>query len=568
MKLPAPHLPGRWRHGVILGVLVVVCGVVVFRLISLMVLQRDFLLGQGQARSQRVLTIPAYRGMIMDRNGEPLAVSSPVAAIWANPQEVTATQQQLQHLAQLLQLNAADMMQKLHQSTQKSFIYLIRGLNPAIAEQVKKLDIPGIYQLREYKRYYPEGEVSAHVVGFTNIDDRGQEGLELAYNDWLQGVAGKRKVVKDRLGRVVEDLNLIKPPKPGHDLTLSLDGRIQYLAYRELADAIKKYQAKSGSVVVLKVDTGEVLAMANLPSYNPNRRPADTDGRYRNRAVTDIFEPGSTIKAFSIANALSGGAVTPDTVIDTSPGWIRLGANEVNDPHDNGPIDVTTILQRSSNVGVTKLTLAMPPASLYEFLSKMGFGRRTDSGFPGESAGRLTARKDWQPFTLATLAFGYGMSVTLLQLAHAYGIVANDGIMVPISLLKRGAPASAERVMSAQVAQQIRIMLESVVEPGGTATRAQVPGYRVAGKTGTVRIVGPNGYERNHHIGFFVGLAPASHPKLVVATELYDPRKVSYYGGIIAAPLFSKVMGGALRILDISPDSWTRRESLPQGAAQ
>lgn len=542
------------RHWFIVLVFVLIIGALVGRMFQLMIYQHHFLVRQGAARSIRVVTIPAYRGMITDRHGEPLAISSPVESVWLNPKEVKANNPKLKKLARLLDVSLASIRTKIITYPKREFIYVKRGLNPALAKRVAALEITGIYLKREYKRYYPEGEVFAHVVGFTNIDDKGQEGLELAYNQWLRGIPGKKRVVKDRLGHIVEDLDLIREPKPGHDLVLSLDRRIQYLAYRVLKNAVLKHHAKSGSIVVLDPRNGEVLAMANQPAYNPNNRPPDTDGRYRNRAVTDMFEPGSTIKAFSVANALDSGKYTPDSIVNTSPGWMILNGKRVEDEHDLGKITVTTVLQKSSNMGASKLTLSLPPNSLWHLLHSAGFGETTGSHFPGESAGRLPFHRKWAKITLATLSFGYGISVTDLQLARAYAALADGGLLRPVTFLRLNKVPPGKRILSKQVAKQILEMLQSVIEKGGTATRARVSGYHVTGKTGTTRMIGPNGYEKYHHIAMFVGIAPVSNPRLVISVEITDPRG-DYYGGYVAAPVFSKVMAGALRILNIPPDN-------------
>ncbi len=543
-----------WRHWLVIAVLLLVLTGLVWRMFQLMVVQRDFLLSQGNARSLRVVGIPVYRGTIYDRRGEPLAISTPVDSVVANPQEINLDDARLEQLAALLAVPSDQFKQRLAHNKQREFMYLKRTVEPALAKQVNALDIPGISLRREYRRYYPSGEIAVHVVGFTNIDDQGQEGLELAYDDWLRGEPGKKRVNKDRLGHVVEDLDVIQPARPGKDLVLSLDKRIQYAAYRELQAAMHKYQALSGSVVVLDVQTGEVLAMVNQPSFNPNQRPRQHTSDYRNRAVTDMFEPGSTIKPFAVALALASGSYEPHTLVDTSPGWINLDGNRVRDEHPLGVTDVTTILQKSSNVGIAKLVLSLPPDSLWELFNRMGFGAPTASGFPGESAGKLFKHAKWQPFTLATLSFGYGVSVTALQLAQSYVMLATDGIKYPVSFLRLREAPQGERVLKQNVAQAVLKMLETVSESGGTGTQAKVAGYRVTGKTGTVRMLGPQGYMRNHHIAIFAGTAPASHPRLVVAVVINDPLKVSYYGGWVAGPVFSKVMAKALRILDIPPD--------------
>lgn len=556
-----------WRYWTVIVSLILVGLALVVRVTYLAVFDRAFLLSQGNARSVRVVSIPAYRGMITDRHGEPLAISTPVDAVWVNPQEFSTSPVQLIQLAKFLDEPASSIETRVKDNDSKEFIYLKRGVNPAIATQIMHLGIHGIALKREFRRYYPEGEVTAQLLGFTNIDDQGQEGLELAYNTWLQGVPGKRKVIKDRLGRVVSDVNVIREPVPGKNLELSIDRRIQYLAYRDLKATVEQFHAQSGTIVVLDSRTGEVLAMASQPSFNPNNRPAIMDGRFRNRAVTDVFEPGSTAKPLSVANALiQNPKLTPDSLIDTNPGYMVLNGHVVRDEHpsNNGIATITRILQKSSNVGVTKLTLDTPPNSLRDFLSKLGFGQRTDSNFPGEVPGSLPSPTKWAPFTLATLSFGYGMNVTDLQLAAAYQVLANGGVKMPISLLKLNTKPEGTRVMPAKVAHDVVKMMEAVLEKGGTATRANIPGFLVSGKTGTVRMVGPHGYEKNRHIAFFAGLAPASNPRLVIAIEVKDPQP-AYYGGLVAAPLFAKVMGGALRLLDIPPDDLTpaERKDLP-----
>lgn len=553
-KLAVPMYP--WRFRFIVFLLVVGLFGLVFRMLDLNVLDQAFLLGQGNARMLRTVSIPAYRGMIVDRNNKPLAISTPVESLWLDPQTFAVTPDQLSQLANILNLSAAQLQQKIAQAKKdsKEFIYLKRRIKPELAESAKALNVKGVHFQREYKRFYPEGEMMAHVIGFTNVDDKGQEGVELSYNQALEGVPGKRRVVKDRLGHIVSVIGTLRQPRAGQDVTLSIDRRIQYLAFQALSKAAEEYEAKSGAVVVLDVKSGEILAMVNWPTYNPNNRPADTNGRYRNRAVTDVFEPGSTIKAFSVANALMHSDYTVDSLIDTSPGWMVVQGKTVKDVHPHGKLDVQGILQKSSNVGVSKLTFATPPDSLWQTLSDVGFGQDTGIHFPGESAGVLVHRHHWGKFVLATLAFGYGMSSTTLQLAHAYMVMAAHGVKRPLSLVKRETVPAGQQVIPANIADQIRMMLESVVEKGGTATRAQIPGYKVSGKTGTVRVVGPQGYIRNKHIGMFVGMAPASNPRLVAAVILREPAGWQYYGGLVAAPVFSTVVGGALRLLNVRPD--------------
>jgi cell division protein FtsI (penicillin-binding protein 3) len=523
-------------------------------MVDLMVVKRHFLVGQGDARMVRIIKTQAYRGMIMDRNGTPLAISTPVDAAWADPQSVKAlSPARLQHLAKILDMSETTLQRRLSYK-HREFVYLKRQLTPVEAENVQAMDISGVFLKREYRRYYPEGDVMSQVVGLTNIDDHGQEGLELAYNRQLEGIAGIKRVIKDRLGHIVSELQEIRVPKRGQDLTLSIDRRIQYLTYRALADGFKKFKPKSASAIVLDVHTGEILAMANLPSYNPNNRPKMHDGRYRNRAVTDVFEPGSTMKPFAVAVGLDSGKYTPDTIINTNPGWMRVGRNIVRDEHFKGEASVTKVLQISSNVGVSKMILSLPLNNLHDKLQELGLGQSTHSGFPGESSGYLPNPRQWKSFAAATLSFGYGVSVTTLQLAQLYATLGNGGIETPVSFLKQTQAPAGKQVMQPDTAHAILKMLETVVEPGGTAPSARVPGYWVAGKTGTSRIVGPHGYERHHHNAVFAGVGPASRPKIVVVVFMHDPQAGVYYAGSVVAPIFANIMSGTLRVLDIPPD--------------
>lgn len=525
-----------------------------YRMLELTLFDRAFLSGQGKARSIRVINTPAFRGMIVDRNNSPLAVSTPVDSVWANPKDIELSQENLTQLSQLLKLPAAEIEKQINSHKTKQFIYLKRGVTPDIADQVKALLIPGVYLQREYRRYYPEGEVASQLIGITNIDDQGQEGLELAYNSWLDGTPGRERVIQDLHGQVVASLGEMQKQKPGHDLKLSIDRRIQFIAYQAIKEAAQKFQAKSASVVVMDVKTGEVLAMANTPSFNPNDKNQAFNSGFKNRAVTDVFEPGSTIKAFSITSALDSGKYTPETEVNTNPGYFKVGRNWVRDELNYGDLDVTGVLQKSSNVGVAKMTISLPGDQLWSVLNRVGFAQRTDSGFPGEASGTLIHQTNWKPFTLSTLAFGYGISVTTLQLAHAYSAIANHGKLVPVTLLKRNKPVKGEQVLNKSTTNEMLAMLESVVAPGGTGQRARVPGYRVAGKTGTARLAGPNGYYQHRYVGSFVGIAPVSNPRIVVAVVIMDPQGKEYYGGLIAAPAFAKVMSSAMRILNIAPD--------------
>lgn len=531
--------------------------ILIWRMVDLTVLHRQFLKGQGDARSLRVQTIPAYRGMITDREGTPLAVSTPVRSVWVNPKEFAPTPNQMAQLAKLLDLPAKSLSAHVNKSSSREFVFIKRQLHPSIAKKIEELNIAGINFQEEFKRYYPEGDSTAQLLGFTNIDDVGIEGLELAYQDWLMGLPGKKRVLKDRTGRIIEELGVIKEPRPGHDLVLSIDRRIQYLAYHELNNTLNKFAAKSGSVVVLDSQTGEILAAANAPSFNPNARSHYTRDSYRNKAITDTFEPGSVMKAFSIASALSSGLVKPDNIIDTRPGWMTVAGHAVTDIHNYGVLDVTGVLQHSSNVGVTKMILLSPPEQLIGLLQRSGFGQRTESGYPGESDGNIVKVKDANPFVLATVSFGYGMSSTALQLAKGFLIFANHGKLLPVTLLHGTPQEKGEQVIDETTANQVLAMLEAVLGNEGTGKQARIPGFRVAGKTGTARIAGKNGYKDKRHIASFVGIAPVSNPRLVVVVVIHEPTRNSYYGAAVAAPLFAQVMSGSLRILDVPPDKTT-----------
>ncbi len=546
-----------WRVFFILLLFALAAVGLVSRLIYLNIIDRPFLLSQSKSRIMRTLTIPAYRGMIVDRLNSPLAISTPVTTICANPKLYNATLKQSALLAKALRVNNAVLHQKISraQKLHKEFLYLKRRLSPAVAKKIIKLNIPGVFSLQEYKRYYPEGAVAAHVVGLANIDDQGQEGLELAYNRWLSGQAGKKEVIKDRLGRTIANVGLLKKPEQGKELVLSLDHRIQYLAYRTLKAQVKKYHAKSGSVVVLDAKTGEILANVNQPSYNPNDPYKKHDGRFRNRALTDIFEPGSTMKPFTIALALDSKKYTPDSTVDTNPGRMLVGGYTIKDDGLNyGVINLTQVLQKSSNIGAAKIMLSLSPMRYWELLRQFGFGQRSATGFPGEVSGTLVARQNWYPSVVATLAYGYGIAVTALQLAHGYQILANHGIKMPLTFLKRHTAISGTRVIAAKVANEVVKMLETVVQKGGTGWRAHINGYRVAGKTGTAYIASKAGYDKHRFIASFVGVAPVSNPRLVVAVIIRDPQQ-QHFGGIVSAPVFAKVMSGALRILNIPPDN-------------
>lgn len=547
----------RWRFYLVLSLIVLAALVLVGRIVDLVIFDQPFLRHQGDERALRMVNTPALRGMIVDRNGFPLAVSTTVYSAWINPKEFNPSKQEAADLAKILQIKSKEIVsiENANQKKKREFAYIRRGLSPEVSNKLKALSIPGFYLQEEYRRYYPEGEIMAHVLGFTNVDDKGQEGLELTYNNWLQGEPGKKWVAKDRLGRVIATIQTIQEKKPGHDLVLSIDRRIQYLAYRELLAGVQENEAHSGSVVVLDAKTGEVLAMVNQPSFNPNKRPVKMTENIRNRAVTDIFEPGSTAKAFSVAVALASGKFKPNTVIDTYPGWFRVGHNIVKDHESHPFLTVTEVLQKSSNVGVAKMLLTLPPERLWNLLHNVGFGEATGVGFPGEQSGVLVARQRWGQFVYATLSIGYGFSTTTLQLANAYNVLANAGMKKPVSLLKLEKPVTGERVMNGKLAKQILFLLENVVNKGGTAEQAKVEGYRVAGKTGTAVMVGVGGYQKHHYTSSFVGIAPITNPRIVIAVVIHDPRGKHYYGGQVSGPVFQKIMEGTLRILDVPPDA-------------
>lgn len=536
------------------GLLLLFTLILIARMVDLTFFKRTFLRQQADARTLRFLGDPAFRGIISDRNGYPLAVSAPVISLWADPQVFRPEGNTLTRLATLTGLPVKQLRNTLVKA-HGHFVWLKRGLPPERAAAIQALETPGLYVQQEYRRFYPEGAVTAHVLGFTGVDEHGQEGIERVYDKWLAGTPGRREVIRDRAGRVVEELKVIQPREQGHDLSLSIDRQIQYLAARELASGVRENLAASGSIVVLDVTTGEVLAMVNQPTFNPNRIRRGEQDHHRNRAVTDLFEPGSTIKTFSMASALESGRFTPASRINTYPGWMRVGHRLVRDEHNNGELSLTQILQLSSNVGMTKVILSLPPDQLPKLLKRVGFGELTASGFPGEQAGRLPDRPVWKPFPLATLSFGYGVSVTALQLAHAYAILANKGVKIPVSLLKVTAPPKGEQVIDPKIAGEVLKMLQQVLEKGGTGHAARVAGYQVAGKTGTAWRVGRHGYEKHRYTSSFVGIAPASRPRLVVAVVIHDPGGKQYFGGAVSGPVFEKVMQGALRILAIPPDA-------------
>ncbi len=548
-----PDFSKRWT--VLLGALMVGMVVLIVRAVNLQVLDRQFLQHQGDMRHVGLLQVPAHRGRILDRNGELLAISTPVKSVWVNPKEFEAGEKGIKALGDVLGLSAKDLHRRIDDSS-RGVVYLKRRISPELADQALALGLPGVYADREFRRFYPAGEVTAHLIGFNGIDDQGQEGMELAYNDWLKGVPGSKRILRDGKRRVIEELEDVRLPVPGKDLSLSIDQRLQYLAYRELKKTVLQHRAKSGSLVLLDAENGDVLAMVNQPSFNPNSRAKISGSVSRNRAITDVFEPGSTIKPFAVACAMELGKVRPDTIIDTNPGQLHVGSNVVRDVHNYGVLDVVHILQKSSNVGVSKIVLNLPSKKFWAFYNNLGFGQPLETGFPGESSGHLSANhQDWRPFQQATLSFGYGLSTSVLQLGRAYLALANEGVIPMVSLLKRDKPVETHQIMSARTANSVRSMLEHVVSREGTALKASVAGFRVAGKTGTVKkISGHGGYTASQYLSVFAGMAPASDPKLVMVVMIDEPSAGEYYGGAVAAPVFSAVMEGALRQLNIPPD--------------
>jgi cell division protein FtsI (penicillin-binding protein 3) len=523
------------------------------RAVHLQVLDEQFLVEQGEARHLRVEQIAAHRGSITDRNGEPLGVSSPVDSVWVNPRELAESGADVNDLAKTLGVDAGELMRKVSRSTDRSFLYLRRHMNPAAAARVEALHVPGVYLQREYRRFYPPGEIVGHLLGFTNVDDRGLEGLELAFDDWLAGKPGAKRVLRDRFGRSVEDVESIEPPRPGRTLVSSIDLRIQYLGYRALKATVQERHARSGSVVVLDTTTGEVLAIANQPGFNPNDREQYAASRYRNRAVTDMFEPGSSFKTVVMAAALESGRYQPNTLVDTTP--VTVGSKRIEDKHPLGIIDATTILAKSSNVGMTKIALSLEREKLWTVLAQLGFGQLTASGFPGESAGLLVRHTHWSPVAVATLSYGYGVSVTPLQLAQAYATIASGGMHRPVTFVREDHPPRPERVLSEHAVRELTGMLEAVVTTEGTGVRAAVPGYRVAGKTGTAWKSIAGGYAQDRYMSVFAGFAPATRPRLAIVVVIDEPSGGIYYGGDVAAPVFSTVMAGALRLLAVAPDA-------------
>jgi len=546
----------RWRHYTVMAAGLLLFVVLLMRLTQLQLLETDFLQNESEKRTVRNHSIPAYRGMIVDRNNEPLAVSTPVKSVWANPKQIIQDQVDVSPIAAFLSMTKSQLLARIKKNSSKEFIYLQRQMYPSVAHQIAQLKVPGIGIEQEFKRFYPAAEVASHVVGFTNIDEQGIEGVELAYDEWLQGELGLGRSVKDRLGRLVKDLGIIKPAEPGNELMLSIDLRLQYQAYRELKASVKQHGAKAGSLIMVDVESGEILALVNQPAFNPNNRSEFSAQAVRNRVVTDIFEPGSTVKPFTVAAALSKGFVENETIINTHPGFIRLDRKTIRDHRDYGELDMSGILTKSSNVGVSKLALKMGGEQLWHFYQDLGLGKPVGLGLPGEHGGKIAVQANrWSALESATLSYGYGLAVTPLQLAQAYQVLANRGVKQSLTLIKRPLE-KGRRVMSEKVATDVVNMLQNVVGPKGTARRARVDGYMVAGKTGTVHKVGSSGYEDERYLSLFAGVAPADNPKIVTVVVVDEPGGREYYGGEVAAPIFSRVTQASLRLMNIPPTEY------------
>jgi len=550
------HAARSWRLWLVGFLLVLVASAILFKMVSLYTSEQAFLQQQGDARSLRTRLTPAHRGLITDRNGEPLAVSAPVATIWADPKETDIQNPNILQMARLLDLNPQELLAELKSSAERRFMYIKRQVTPEVAERISDLRISGVHVDQSFKRFYPAAEVTTHLVGFTNVDGEGQEGLELAFNEVLRGEPGRSLVLQDRKGRTVKHLQNLQQAMPGEDLALSIDLRLQYLAYRELKDAVQTHKADSASAVILDAHTGEVLAMVNQPSYNPNDRSVLSTDALRNRAMTDTFEPGSTMKPITVAAALMSGKYNIDDIVDTSPGYIRVRGASIRDHRNYGELDITGIITKSSNVGVVKLSRSLEHDSVRNLMANMGLGRTSSTGFPGERTGVLPYLSERQEVEQATLSYGYGLSVTPLQLAQSYIPFANDGRLLPVSLYKQSESPVGERVMPKEVANQVLHMMETVISAKGTARKAAVTGYRVGGKTGTAHKAVAGGYADDAYISVFAGIAPISDPRIIMVVMVDNPKGQEYYGGEVAAPVFSRVMSGVLRLMNVPPDNW------------
>ena len=556
-----------WRARFVLALLLLAFAVLVSRSVYLQAMRTDFLQEKGDARYSRVIEVPATRGKIVDRHGDALAVSTPVKSVWAIPSDAQLSRADQRRLAGVLGMAPGELGRKLADGT-RDFVYLKRQLAPHVAEAVAALGLPGIHQHREYRRYYPGGEVTAHVVGFAGVEDEGQEGVELAFQGHLGGKPGSRRVIKDRLGQIVEDVESIRSAQDGRDLVLSIDGKLQSLAFSVLKEAVQQHRAKAGALVALDVRSGEILALANVPSFNPNNRARLTGAQLRNRAVTDLFEPGSTLKPFTVALALESGKVTPSTLVATDAGRLAIANYTIRDVHPAAALTIAQVIQKSSNVGSAKLALALPREAMWDLYRRLGFGEPPELGFPGAAAGRLRHYRSWRPIEQATMAYGHGMSVSLVQLARAYTVFARDGELVPLTLVKTGAAATGAKVLSTGTARAVRAMLELAVQPGGTGPRARIMGWRVAGKTGTAHKPENGGYAADKYLASFVGFAPASQPRLVIAVMIDEPAAGQHYGGAVAAPAFAQVMQGALRMMAVPHDAPLEPVELPHGGEE
>ena len=554
-----------WRFRLVLALLALMVGAIAWRIIDLHVIDHDFLQAHGDARSVRHIPIPAHRGLITDRNGEPLAVSTPVTTLWANGKELTKAPERWADLAAALGQEPKAFAERLQQASKREFMYLVRGLTPEQGQAILDLKVPGVYGLEEFRRFYPAGEVTAHVVGFTDVDDRGREGMELAFDEWLAGVPGKRQVLKDRRGRLIKDVQVTQNAKAGKALALSIDLRLQYLAHRELRNALVENGAKAGSLVIIDVKTGEVLAMANQPTYNPNNRRSLDPAAMRNRAMIDVFEPGSTVKPLSMSAALQSGRWKPENIVEVWPGSLQIGRYTIKDVSktQGRELDLTGILINSSNVGMSKIAFDIGGESIFNMMQQLGLGQDTGLGFPGERVGELPNHRKWPKAETATLSYGYGLSVTAVQLVHAYAVLANNGVSVPLTMTRADRIPDGVQVMSQDVAKTMQGMLQQVIEAPRGVFRAQVPGYHVSGKSGTARkaSVGTKGYTANAYRSMFAGFAPSSNPRIAMVVVIDEPSKAGYFGGLVSAPVFSRVMAGSLRLMNITPDN------LPQPVA-